>query len=242
MNGMPFNDAPDHHHLPQHKDTAWLRARGGPTVLASLLHVEPQHGLRIKGDITPAHREAAYGANRFQEIPPKGFLYLWYKAIVGDPIVLLLIAAATISTIIGVAVPAEREEQAWTEGVAIWVAVLVVTLVWVHIHTPQCAHMDAQVSAVQDWHKNRQFAKLNKQNNAIDVKVLRDGTEQLLPNTEVVVGDVLLLEAGDKVVADGVYLHGYDLVIDESSLTGESEPIKKGTDDPWCRRSVMGAL
>lgn len=89
---------------------------------------------------------------------------------------------------------------------------------------------------MQDWHKNRQFAKLNKQNNAIDVKVLRDGTEQLLPNTQVLVGDVLLLEAGDKVVADGVYLHGYDLVIDESSLTGESEPIKKGSDDPWCRR------
>lgn len=91
---------------------------------------------------------------------------------------------------------------------------------------------------MQDWHKNRQFAKLNKQNNAIDVKVLRNGTEQLLPNTEVVVGDVLLLEAGDKVVADGVYLHGYDLVIDESSLTGESEPIQKGHLDPWCRRYV----
>ncbi len=51
------------------------------------------------------------------------------QAITGDPIVLLLIAAATISTIIGVAVPEEREEKAWTEGIAIWVAVLIVTLV-----------------------------------------------------------------------------------------------------------------
>lgn len=86
--------------------------------------------MSTKGDgVTPSQREEVYGANRFQEIPPKGFFYLWYKAVVGDPIVLLLIAAALISTIIGVAVPEEREEQAYTEGIAIWVAVLVVTLV-----------------------------------------------------------------------------------------------------------------
>ncbi len=101
-----------------------------------------------------------------------------------------------------------------------------------HTHTQK--HI--QVSAVQDWHKNRQFAKLNKQNNAIDIKVIRDGHEQVIPNTHVLVGDVLLLEAGDKVVADGVYVHGYDLVIDESSLTGESDPMKKHEGEPWCRR------
>lgn len=46
-----------------------------------------------------------------------------------DPIIILLIVAALISTVLGVAIPEEREHQAWTEGIAIWVAILVVTLV-----------------------------------------------------------------------------------------------------------------
>ena len=59
--------------------------------------------------------------------------------------------------------------------------------------------------------------------------------ETLIPNTEVLVGDVLMLDTGDKVVADGLVIHGHGLVIDEASLTGESEPQRKGSEDPWCR-------
>lgn len=88
---------------------------------------------------------------------------------------------------LGVAVPAEREDSAWSEGVAIWVAVLVVSL----------------VGAFNDWNKDRQFQKLNAQKDVIDVKVIRDGQQLTVPNTDVVVGDVMLLDTGDKIVADG---------------------------------------
>ena len=62
----------------------------------------------------------------------------------------------------------------------------------------------------------------------------------LVTNTDVVVGDILLLDTGDKVVADGLVVESYGLVLDEASLTGESDPIKKGPeDDPWCRSGTQ---
>ena len=92
------------------------------------------------------------------------------------------------------------------------------------------------VGSFNDYQKELQFRKLNAEKDSITVKVLRDGTEKLLPNTEVVVGDVLLLDTGDKVVADALYIEGFGLAIDEAALTGESDAIKKNAQkDPWCR-------
>ena len=67
------------------------------------------------------------------------------------------------------------------------------------------------------------------------MKVMRGGKKALVTNLDVVVGDVLLLDTGDKIVADGFLVETHGLVVDEASLTGESEPIKKtAADDPWC--------
>ena len=48
-----------------------------------------------------------------------------------------------------------------------------------------------------------------------------------------VVGDLLVLDTGDKLVADGIAVQSHGLVVDEASLTGESEPLPKGREDPW---------
>ena len=162
-----------------------------------------------------------------------------------------------ISTVLGVAVPAEREDSAWSEGVAIWVAVLVVSLVgepasqpasqpampvsqpgmpagppatpvllplpappcWHHHH---CHHHHWSLAlppppphslppptplllagAFNDWNKDRQFQKLNAQKDIIEVKVIRGGQQLTITNTDVVVGDLMLLDTGDKIIADG---------------------------------------
>lgn len=57
--------------------------------------------------------------------------------------------------------------------------------------------------------------------------VLRDGNEARIPVKEVVPGDILILRTGDKVAADARVIESYDLTVDESVLTGESEPVKK---------------
>jgi P-type Ca2+ transporter type 2C len=94
----------------------------------------------------------------------------------------------------------------------------------------------SMVGSVNDYQKELQFRKLNAEKDSINIKVIRDGKEQLVPNTDLVVGDVMVLDTGDKVVADGVEIEGHALVIDEASLTGESDPIKKLPDgDFWIR-------
>lgn len=62
----------------------------------------------------------------------------------------------------------------------------------------------------------------------------------MIGNTDVVVGDILVLDTGDKICADGLMVSGHHLVVDEASLTGESDPIKKSVDeDPWCRSGTQ---
>jgi len=93
------------------------------------------------------------------------------------------------------------------------------------------------VGAGNDWHKDRQFQKLNAQKDIIDIKVIRSGQQTLIKNTDIVVGDIMLLDTGDKVVADGYAVEVYGLTLDEASLTGEADPIKKGAaeGDAWIR-------
>ncbi len=72
------------------------------------------------------------------------------------------------------------------------------------------------------------------------VKVIRGGQTTLVENVDLVVGDIYLLDTGDKVVADGVCFDSQGLIIDEASLTGESDPIKKTPEeDCWVRSGTQ---
>ena len=66
-----------------------------------------------------------------------------------------------------------------------------------------------------DWQKDRQFHALNAVADLVEVKALRGGHECLVTNTDVVVGDILLLDTGDRVVADGIAVEAHGLTIDE---------------------------
>lgn len=101
----------------------------------------------------------------------------------------------------------------WVEGVAIIVAILIVVL----------------VGSVNDYQKELQFRKLNAKKEDRKVKVIRDGSERLLTVYDVVVGDICVLEPGEVVPVDGVFLGGHNVKVDESSATGESDMIKKAT-------------
>jgi len=209
----------------QDKDASRLEKElGGLSGLASVLSTSLSDGIDPDAEISIEDRKHAFGENVLPQVPAKGFFYLWFSNL-KDPIILMLMFAALVSTILGAAVPEEREENSWSEGVAIWVAVFVVSL----------------VGAVNDWHKDRQFQKLNAQKDVIDVKVLRKGIESIVTSTEIVVGDVILLDAGDKVIADLYAIESHSMCIDESSLTGETEPIRKGDSegDCWIRSGTQ---
>ena len=84
------------------------------------------------------------------------------------------------------------------------------------------------VTAFQDWNKEKQFRSLQKQ---IDhdqmANVIRSGTIKQICVRDLVVGDICLIRYGDLVPTDGFIIQASDLKIDEASLTGETDLIKK---------------
>ena len=100
------------------------------------------------------------------------------------------------------------------------------------------------VSFISEYRSDREFEKLNATKDAIRVKVLRDGQLHTLPLDEIVVGELVMLETGDEVPADGRLVKANELLIDQSLMTGESEPVRKtvqpdeseadGPDQPGC--------
>jgi Ca2+-transporting ATPase len=114
------------------------------------------------------------------------------------------------------------------EGLAVMVAVILAT----------------GVAFLSEYKSDREFEVLNAQKESLTVKVLRDGAIHTLPLESVCVGDAVVLEVGDEIPADGRLVKATDLYIDQSLMTGESEPVRKrpqppqessdGPDQPGC--------
>ncbi|CAG8510265.1 12139_t:CDS:10 [Ambispora leptoticha] len=134
-----------------------------------------------------------------------------------DKTLIMLSIAALFSLGVGISEdyslrhPEDEPRVGWIEGTAILVAVAAVVL----------------TNAINDYQKEKQFKKLNAKKEDRSVKLVRDGREQQISVHEINVGDILLLEPGDIVPVDGIYLSGHNLTCDESSATGESDALKK---------------
>lgn len=119
----------------------------------------------------------------------------------------------------------------WVEGVAIVVAIFIVVR---HVFVELCMIILAylktfqvMVGSLNDWQKERQFQKLNEKKDERGVKVIRNGLETVIDIKQVVVGDIALLEPGEIVPCDGIFLGGHNVRCDESAITGESDAIRK---------------
>ena len=99
----------------------------------------------------------------------------------------------------------------WVEGLAIEVAVVIVVL----------------VTGVNDYRREKQFVALNAKKEDRQVKAVRSGKSVQLSVFDVMVGDVLHLESGDSIPADGILITGHGIRCDESSATGESDAMRK---------------
>ena len=92
----------------------------------------------------------------------------------------------------------------------------------------------AIVTAINDYEKERQFESLSEENDNVDALVIRDGVSQQISVRDIVVGDLICIEAGDQIPCDGVLLSCDGLELDESALTGEPIDIDKDlTHDPF---------
>lgn len=147
-----------------------------------------------------------YGPNALPEKPPKT---IWQRFLrqFESPLIYILLAALVIDLVIWLLEGA----RGWpVEAIAIAVILL----------------LNAGLGVYQEGKAEAALQRL-KALAASLVWVLRDGTLRHLPATELVPGDVVRLEAGDRIPADGVLREGQGIMVDESILTGESVPVDK---------------
>ncbi|ETI49836.1 calcium-translocating P-type ATPase, PMCA-type [Phytophthora nicotianae P1569] len=196
---------------------------GGVTALANLLCVNLEHGLpRSEIDTNFTVRRDLFGRNIFPESPMKGLFRLFVESL-QDTTLIILIIAAIASMVTGYM---EHPETGWSEGVAILFGVILV----------------AGVTSVNNYTKEKQFRALSAKNDDVLVKVLRDGKPDQVPVGEISVGEVIILETGDRVPADAVLINGSDLKCNESSLTGEPDDVSKvHKKDPFLLSSCLVA-
>ncbi|XP_013373649.1 PREDICTED: plasma membrane calcium-transporting ATPase 1 isoform X3 [Chinchilla lanigera] len=178
-------------------------------------------------------REAVFGKNFIPPKKPKTFLQLVWEALQDVTLIILEIAAIVSlglsfyqppegnSALCGEVSVGEEEgegETGWIEGAAILLSVVCVVL----------------VTAFNDWSKEKQFRGLQSRiEQEQKFTVIRGGQVIQIPVADITVGDIAQVKYGDLLPADGILIQGNDLKIDESSLTGESDHVKKSLDkDP----------
>ena len=131
-----------------------------------------------------------------------------------EPMLVMLIFAAIITLAVNITRYFTGGEYNFLECVGIFAAIA----------------LSVVITIITEGKSAKAFEALNKINEDTLIKVIRNGEPQLITQKEIVVGDIIMIETGDKIVADGRLLSGNDLSVDESALTGESLPVKKDAD------------
>ena len=130
-----------------------------------------------------------------------------------DPMIIILIVAAVISGVLGIIEIKKGGEGEFVDVIIIMAVVLI----------------NAVLGVLQESKAEKAIEALQEMSAATS-KVLRDGKILVVPSEELVVGDVVLLEAGDSVPADARVLESASLQVEEAALTGESVPVTKVTE------------
>jgi Ca2+ transporting ATPase len=185
-----------------------LEKLGGVEGVAAGLGVSLTVGLDSNRTDDLNRREATFGKNYVAPPRAAGILELMFEAL-QDPTLLVLMASGLMSLILGVTVAHDPNE--WIEGASILGAVLLVT----------------SVSAINDYQKEKQFAALNAVKEDEKIKVIRNGFPAEVSKFKLLVGDIVRVDLGDIMPADGLVFDESDLKIDESAMTGESDLMKK---------------
>ncbi|XP_073816254.1 plasma membrane calcium-transporting ATPase 3-like [Musca autumnalis] len=208
-----------------HEGVTRVQEMGGIIEICNKLYTNPNDGISgSHRDVS--HRRETFGSNVIPPKPPKTFLTLVWEAL-QDVTLIILEVASLVSLGLSFYSPTDEdapvleEEEGhydWIEGAAILVSVIVVVL----------------VTAFNDYSKERQFRGLQSRiEGEHKFSIIRGGEVCQISIGDIVVGDIAQVKYGDLLPADGILIQSNDLKVDESSLTGESDHVKKGTDqDP----------
>lgn len=159
-------------------------------------------------------RQSIYGCNQYVEKPSGTFWTFIWEALQDLTLIILMVCAAVS---VGVGIATEGWPKGLYDGLGIILSIVLVVM----------------VTATSDYKQSLQFKDLDKEKKNIIVQVTREGYRQKISIYELVVGDIVHLSIGDQVPADGLFISGHSLSIDESSLSGESEPVNINKKRPF---------
>ena len=180
--------------------------RSGEEIVAEL-HSDSREGLSSEQVKINAEK---YGRNEFSKAKKKSLLRRIWEAAT-EPMLILLFFAWVITVAVNIVKEVQSRNGDFIECVGILVAIAISVV----------------LTVVMEGRSAKAFEELNKIKEGIEIKVVRDGVVQYIPQSDLVVGDIVFLETGNKVAADGRLIESVSLMSDESSLTGESVPVEK---------------
>ncbi|KAH6761116.1 ATPase E1-E2 type family protein / haloacid dehalogenase-like hydrolase family protein [Perilla frutescens var. frutescens] len=178
---------------------------GGVKEVVKILETDMNNGINNNSDGIKK-RSDEFGSNTYQKAASRSFISFLVEAF-KDPTIIILLVCAALS--LGFGMKQHGPKEGWYDGGSIIVAVVLVLA----------------VSAISNFKQSQQFSKLSEESSNIQVEVVRDGRRQPTSIFNIVVGDIVCLKIGDQVPADGLFLNGHSMKIDESSMTGESDLV-----------------
>ena len=188
-----------------YQDLETIKEYGGPEGIMNKLKTDPKNGISSQ-----ENRENDFGSNKVFVEPVPPFCSYVCEAL-EDLMVRILIVAAIVQIILGVTL-GEDPAKDWIDGLSIIIAVLVVTL----------------VGSITNYQKETKFHELNTvQNEGTTYKVIRNGVPHEMKSDDILVGDLINIMVGDIMPSDIMLIEGNGIKMDESSLTGESDSLKK---------------
>ncbi|KAA8548698.1 hypothetical protein F0562_000382 [Nyssa sinensis] len=192
--------------LVREQNRDWLHEFGWIEGVLSALETNAENG--IDGDTEDITcRKEAFGSNKHPNPPATSFFHFVLEAF-KDPMILVLLLCAVFS--LGFGIKKKGFQEGWYDGGSKFVAVLLVIT----------------VSAAINFWADREFHKMFEASKCIQIDVVRSRKWQQISRCEIVVGDIVFLETGDQVPADGLFLDGYSLLVDESSVTRQADLVE----------------
>eukprot|EP00667_Euglena_gracilis_P000966 EG_transcript_966 len=203
----------------ERKDLQLFQSAGGTRGIIDNLSADMTLGLTSARVLEMREK---YGANELPRAESVTYLKL-VKEVMRDIMMRVLVVASVISIIFGMTLEDPHTHEVdratgWIEGTAILISVAIVV----------------NVTAVTDYKKAKKFEAMSAEQSKKDIEVIRDGQKVSIDVSELVVGDMMFVAAGRTLPVDAVFVKGQDLKVDESTVTGETDIMRKDLDsDPF---------
>eukprot|EP00268_Persea_americana_P002400 TRINITY_DN10723_c0_g1_i5.p1 TRINITY_DN10723_c0_g1~~TRINITY_DN10723_c0_g1_i5.p1 ORF type:complete len:983 (+),score=193.35 TRINITY_DN10723_c0_g1_i5:474-3422(+) len=196
------------------KDMVYLQEQRGVEGIGLALETDLQKGINGNAEDLSSRRYE-FGRNTYRRPPVRSLFHFILEAF-KDVTILILLVCAALSLALGI--KENGLKDGWCDGGSILIAIFLVIA----------------VSAVTNFQQEQEFHKLSSKRDDIKVEIIRTGRRQDISIFDIVVGDVVCLKTGDQIPADGLFLNGHSLQVDESSMTGESDYISiTSKDNPF---------